>query len=239
MSSIVWPQTPLTGTLRVHAAPSRPLDPGQADELHAALGSFLEALRLRMFPGALATIHGIARGDDGRLDARFDVVELELGALRVLHGMLSYVSVMTAPLATMMAWCEPVGSTPNLFDVDAPLPEHRQRLPFAASFEVGGAGAAPPLSIEVVFARALGDDEKDRFAREILVWVALVHGGYPEAGDPPGSSAMGPVTVRYDDPQTLRLHAEAFLAGDACFVSLAALVMGWASTIPVLSLETE
>ena len=239
MSTIAWPHAAITGTLRVYVAPSRALEPDQADELHAVLGCFLEALRLRMFPGTLATVHGLARGDDGKVDARFDVVELDLGALRVLHGMLSYVSVMVAPLGTMMVWCEPVGSTPNLFDVDAPLPKHRHRLPFEAALAVGGAGASPPLSVEVTFGRALTDDEKDRFERELRVWVALVHGGYPEDGDPQGSSAMGPVTVRYDGSDTLRLHAEAFLAGDACFEPLMALVAGWASTIPVVRLETE
>lgn len=239
MSTTQWPQPTITGTVRVYAAPTRALDPDQADELHAVLGCFLEALRLRMFPGTLATVHGIARGDDGKADARFDVVELELGALRVLYGMLSYFSVMVAPLGTVMAWCEPVGSTPNLFDVDAPVPKHRDGLPFEGSFTVGGAGACPPLSVEVVFGRVLGDEEKDRFDREIRVWVALVHGGYSEDGDPPGSSAMGPVTVRYDDPQTLRLHADAFMAGDASFESLKGLVAGWASTIPVVSVELE
>jgi hypothetical protein len=50
---------------------------------------------------------------------------------------------------------------------------------------------------------------------------------------------MGPITVRYDDPRTLRLHAEVFLAGGGCFESLKALVVHWSTEIPVVSLETE
>ena len=239
MTTAQWPKPAITGTLRVYVVPCEPLDHDQADELHATLEQFLAALRLRMFPGTLAVVHGITRGDDGKADARFDVVELELGALRVLYGMLSYFSVMVAPLGTMMAWLEPVGSTPNLLDVTESVPMHRHRLPFDATFTIDDAGAAPPLSVDVVFGGPLTDDEKKRLDQEIRVWVALVHGGYPEDGDPPGSSAMGPITVRFDDPQTLRLHAEAFLGSTLCFEPLEALVVRWSATMPVISLETK
>ena len=93
--------------------------------------------------------------------------------------------------------------------------------------------------VEVVFADDLGDEDKDRLDRELRVWVTLVHGGYPRSGDPPGSSAIGPLSIRYDDAQTLRLSADAFLAGDECFASLQALLLHWHETTPVLSLETE
>jgi hypothetical protein len=229
----------VTGTIRVYVAPCEPLVTEHADELHAVIESFLAALRLSMFPGKLGHVHDVARGEDGKADARFDVVELELGAFRVLRGMLAYFSLMVAPLGTMMAWCEPVGSTPNLLDTEAPLPVHRGPLPFHASFTVGGGGAAPPLAVEVVFARALTNEEKDQLDMEIRVWAALVQGGYPEADDEPGGSAMGPISVRYDDPLTLRLHAEALLASDACFEPLEALVVHWSATLPVVSLETE
>lgn len=239
MSPINWPQRSISGTVRVYVAPSKALDADQADELHATLDRFLEALRLRMFEGTLTTIHEVARGDDGKADIRFDVVSLELGALRVLHGMLSYFSVMVAPLGTTIAWCEPVGTTPNLFDVDAAWPTFGHPLPYHATFFVDGPGAAPGLVVEVVFGRALTDMEKDQLDHEIRVWASLVNGGYPEDDDPPGSSAIGPLTVRYDDPETLRLHAEGFLGSLSCFESLKALVACWASTIPVVSLETE
>lgn len=239
MTATVHPPTSITGTLRVHVVPCEPLDDGQANELHTTIQRFLDAQRLRMFPGKLGTVHRVERRQDGTVDACFDVTELELGALRVLHGMLSYFSVMVAPLGTVMAWLEPVGSTPNLLDSDAPFPVHRLRLPFDATFTTSGNGAAPPLVVEIVFARALTDEEKDRLDREIRVWTVLVNGGYPQAGDLPGSSAIGPLTVRYDDPQTLRLSAEALLAGDACFESLKALVASWSDTIPVVSLVTE
>lgn len=234
-----WPQPAITGTVRVYVAPCRPLDPDQADALHEVLERFLDALRLRMFPGTLSRLHGITRGDDGKADARFDVVDLDLGAFRVLHGMLSYASVMVAPLGTIMAWCEPVGTTPNLLDARAPLPMYRGLLPFDATFTVGAAGASPPLMVEVVFGRALTEEEQDRLDDEIRVWVALVHGGYPEDGDPTGSSAMGPITVHYDDPGILQLHAEVFLASDSSFESLKALVVHWSTEMPVVSLETE
>ncbi len=233
------PPATITGTIRLYVVPCEPLGSEQADELHAVVGSFLEALRLRMLPGMLGTIHDITRGDDGKVDARFEVVELELGALRVLHGMLAYFSVMVAPLGTMMAWCGPAGSTPNLLDTHAPLPVLRGELPFEVNVMFGAGGAAPPLVVEVVFGRPLTDDEKDRFDREIRVWTALVHGGYPEPNELPGGSAIGPLTVRYDDSQTLRLSAEAFLAGDECFEALKALVVYWSVTVPVVSLETE
>lgn len=231
--------TVITGNLRVYVVPCEPLGTEQSDELHTAFGSFLDVLRLRLFSGTLRAVHCITRGDDGKLDASLDVVELELGALRVLHGMLSYVSVMGAPLGTMMAWLDPVGSTPNLLDSDAPWPAYRGPRPFHATFEAGGTGAAPPLAVEIVFGRTLTNDEKDRLDHEIRVWAALVNGGYPQDGDLPGSSAIGPFTVRYDDPQTLRLHAEALLAGDACFEPLVALVARWSAMLPVVSLATE
>ena len=90
-----------------------------------------------------------------------------------------------------------------------------------------------------VFGRVIADNEKERLERELRIWAGLVKGGYPEDGDPPGSSTMGPVEARYDDPQTLRLHSEALLAGDACFESLKALVVRWASAIPVVRLRIE
>lgn len=233
------PPTTITGTIHVHVVPCEPLDPDQAEELHLVLERFIGALRLQTFPGALRAFHGITHRADAKVDAAFDVVELELGAMRVLHGMLAYFSVMVAPLATTMAWLDPVGSTPNLLDTDAPLPAHRGRLPFDATFSVSGGGAAPPLAVEVVFGRPLATEEKERFDREIRVWAALLQGGYPDSGDLPGSSTIGPLTVRYDDPWTLRGSTEGFFASDSCFEPLKALVVGWAATIPVVSLETE
>lgn len=233
------PRTVISGTVRVYAAPGEPLEDDQAGELSMVIERFLDALRLGMFAGTLERVHFVTRGDDGKVDARFDVVELELGALRVLYGMLTYFSIMVAPLGTVMAWTEPVGSTPNLFDFDAPLPVHRGALPFPTRLELNEAGAAPPLVVDVVFGRALTAEEKGRFDWEIQVWASLVQGGYPEPGDLPGSSAIGPLTVRYDDPQTLRLSAEALLAGEACLEPLKALVAEWAASLPVLSLETE
>jgi hypothetical protein len=235
----VHPPITITGTIHVHVVPCEPLDAERAEELHLVLDRFIGALRLRMFPGALRAFHGITHRADAKVDAAFDVVELEVGALRVLHGMLAYFSVMVAPLATTMAWLDPVGSTPNLLDTDAPLPAHRSRLPFDATFTVGGGGVAPPLAVEVVFGRPVADEEKSRFDQELRVWASLLHGGYPEAGDLPGSSTIGPLTVRYDDPWTLRASTEGFFASDASFEPLKALVVGWVRTIPVVSLETE
>jgi hypothetical protein len=229
------PRPTTSGTVRFYLVPCEPLDTERADALHAVVERFVEALQLRMFPGTLGAVHAIGRGDDGKVDARFDVVELELGAFRVLRGMLVCFSVMVAPLGTMMAWREPAGSTPNLLDTDAPLPVLRGPVPFDATFDLCG-GAMPPLVVEVAFGRALTDDEKDRLDHEIRVWPALVEGGYPEAGVLPDGSPIGRLTVRYDDPQTLRLSAEAFLAGDECFEPLKALVVGWSATIPVVSL---
>jgi hypothetical protein len=231
--------TTITGTVRLHVVPCELLDADQTYELHMVRERFLAALRLRMFPGVLRVAHGITHRPDGKVDAGFDVVELELGAMRVLHGMLSYYSVMVAPLGTTMAWLEPVGSTPNLLETDAPLPRHRGRLPFDATLTATGSGAAPPLVIEVVFGRALTDDEKERLDQEIHAWAALVAGGYPEAGDLPGSSTIAPLLVRYDDPWTLRAGTEALLAGEACLEPLKALVVRWSTTIPVVSLEIE
>jgi hypothetical protein len=234
-----WVPLAITGTIHVYVVPCEPLDGDQADELHAVLARFLGALRLRMFSGTLRVVHGVDRGDDGKAHARFDVVELDLGALRVLHGMLSWFAMMVAPLGTMMAWCEPVGTTPNLFDLDVPLPRHHGPLPFAASFTFGSTGAAPPLVVEVVFGRVLTEEDKERFDREIRLWAALVHGGYPEPGELPGSSTIGPIEVRFGDARTMRVHAEAILAGDACLEPLRALVVGWSASIPVVSLDTE
>lgn len=240
MSTAIKPSRPaIRGTLRIYVVPCEPLEDDQTDELCMVLERFLDAMRLGMFPGTLENIQEITRGDDGKIDARVDVVDLDPGALRVLYGMLAYFSIMVAPLGTMMAWCEPVGTTPNLLDTDSPLPSHRGELPFDATFTIGGAGAAPPLVVEVVFGRALTDEERDRFDWEIQVWAGLLQGGYPEAGDLPGSSTIGPFTVRFDDPQTLRLSAEGFMAGDACFEPLKALVTDWSAIVPVVSLETE
>lgn len=233
------PPTTISGILRIYVAPCQSLDDDQAGELHTVVEQFLDALRLGMFPGRLEAIRGFTRGDDGKLDVRVDVVDLELGALRVLYGMLIYFSIMVAPLGTVMAWVDPVGSTPNLFELDRPFPVHAGALPFDATFAVGDRGASPPLVVEVVFGRALTEDERERFAWEIQVWAALVQGGYPEPGDLPGSSAIGPLAVRCDEPGTLRLRAEAMLAGDACFEPLKALVSEWAASVPVVSLGTE
>lgn len=233
------PNSTISGTVRVYVVPCEPIADDQAGELYMVIERFLDALRLGMFLGTLERVHSVTRGDDGKVDARFDVAELELGALRVLYGTLTYFSIAIAPLGTVMAWTEPVGSTPNLFDFDAPLPVHHGELPFDTRLEISGAGAAHPLVVEVVFGRALTAEEKDRFDWEIQVWASLVQGGYPEPGDLPGSSAIGPLTVRYDGPQTLRLSAEALVAGDACLEPLKALVAEWAAGAPVVSLETE
>lgn len=239
MNTTNWPQPAITGMVRVYVAPSRPLDTGHADLLHAIIGSFLDALRLRMLPGTLLEAHSVVRGDDGKADARLAVANLDLGSLRVLYGMLSHFSVMVAPLGTMIAWCEPPGSTPNLLDVDAPLPGYSTRLPFHATLSIDYPGAAPRLAVEVGFGRALTDEEQNRLGHELRVWVALVHGGYPKDGGPPGSSAMGPIAVRFDAPNTLRFHADAFLASVASFESLKALVVHWSSKIPVMGLDAE
>lgn len=233
------PPINITGTVHVHVVACEPLDSERVEELHAVLEHFVDALRLRMFPGVLRAFHGITHRSDSKVDAAFDVVELEIGALRVLHGMLTYFSVMVAPLARTMAWLDPVGSTPNLLDTDAPPPIYRGPLPFNANFTIASSGAAPPLAVEIVFGHALADEHKNRFDRGLRVWAALVQGGYPEHDDLPGTSTMGPLTIRYDDPWTLRATTEGFMAGDACFEPLKALVAGWAPSIPVVSLETE
>jgi hypothetical protein len=93
--------------------------------------------------------------------------------------------------------------------------------------------------VEVVFGRALTDEEKDRFDQELRIWAALVHGGYPEPGELPGSSTIGPLEVRFDDARTMRARAEAILAGDACLEPLRALVVGWSASVPVVRLATS
>lgn len=228
----------ISGRIHLYVVPREPLELDQAAELHAVLETFLEALRLRMLPGKLVGVHALDRGEDGRIDACLDVEALDLGALRVLCGMLTYFAEMVAPLGTMMAWSASMASAPNLLGTDAPVPEVRDQRPFETTFTRSGRGAAPALVVEVVFGRALTDGEKDRLDTEIRVWAALVQGGYPAPGDLPGSSAIGPLTVRFDDPQTLRLHAEALLAGDTCFEPLAALVTEWSRSLPVVRLET-
>jgi hypothetical protein len=262
MSAARTPPT-LSGTIRLYVKPAAPLGPDEAAELRAVVEHFFEALRVRALPGTMGTVHTLEQKPEGVLDARFDVIEVELGSFRVLHGMLEGFSCSVAPLGGAIAWREPpsdegtvdllaataplvspdAGHEPpphaeNLLTTNAPLPTLGARVPFEVSFSFQG-GAAPPLAIEVVFANPLTDDDKDRLDREIRVWAALVQGGYPLPGDPPGASAMGPFTVRFDDPQTLRLSAESFLAGDECFDSLKALLLRWHTTTPVVSLETE
>lgn len=232
-----WVPLAITGTLHVYVVPVEPLEHDHADALHAVIERFLAALRLRMFPGTLGVVHGIGRGSDGKAHARFDVIELDLGALRVLHGMLSWFAMMVAPLGTVMAWSEPVGSTPNLFDVDVPLPVHRGRLPFPAILALRSTGGTPRLEVELVFGRSLTTSERDRLDRELRTWAALVHGGYPEPGELPGSSTITPITVAFPEPHTLRLHAEAVLAGDACLEPLRALCVRWSASVPVVCIR--
>ena len=253
----------LSGTIHLYVKPTNHLGPDEAAELRAVVEHFFEALRLRALPGTMGTVHALDQKPDGALSARFDVIEIERGAFRVLHGMLEGFSCIVAPLGGALAWREPPSNegtvdllattvplvssdaspeppplAEDLLTTDAPLPLLGARVPFEVSFSFQG-GAAPPLAIEVVFANAVTDDDKDRLDREIRVWAALVQGGYPLPGDPPGASAMGPFTVRFDDAQTLRLSAESFLAGDECFVSLKALLLQWNATTPVVSLGTE
>lgn len=239
MSTVIASSMDITGTINVYVVPCEPLERDQADELYAVLERFLASLRLQMFSGTLRCVHGIARGDDGKVHARFDVTELDLGALRVLHGMLSWFAMMVAPLGTMMAWCEPVGSTPNLFDLDVPLPVHRGPLPFAMISTFGRTSATPSLTVEVRFARALTTNEQHRFTEELQAWAALVFGGYPEPGELPGSSTIAPVSIRLDAPHTLRLYTDAILAGDACLEPLRALVARWSTSVPVACLATR
>lgn len=241
MSTVIAASMAISGTIHVYVVPCEPLDGDQADELHAVIDRFLAALRLGMFPGTLRVAHHTTRGDDGKAHARFDVMELDLGALRVLHGMLNWFAMMVAPLGTLMAWCEPVGSTPNLFDLDVPLPVHRSPLPFAvtSAFDRSTTSATPSLTVGIRFARALTIDEQHRFTHELRLWAALVHGGYPEPGELPGSSTIAPLTIRFDPPHTLRVHADAILAGDACLEPLRALVARWSAWVPVVSLGTS
>lgn len=239
MSTVIASSMAITGTIHVYVVPCEPLDCDHANELHAVIAHFLDALRLGMFPGKLRVAHDTVRGDDGKAHARFDVAELDLGALRVLHGMLNWFAMMVAPLGTMMAWCEPVGSTPNLFDLDVPLPVCRGPLPFAATSKLSCNTATPSLTVEVCFARALTTDEQHRFDQDLRIWAALVHGGYPEPGELPGSSTIAPISVRFDAPHTLRLHSDAILAGDACLEPLRALVVGWSATALVTRLQSE
>lgn len=250
------------GTVHLLVAPQDALVEDDAAELRTIVEQFHEALRLYALPGTLGTVHALEQNADGAVTARFDVSDVEPYVFGVLQGMLSYFSFMVAPLSSTAAWIEtpskPVTvdlhapttkldekqappaepSGPNLLTIDAPLPVPGSDLPFSVDLSLRP-GAAPPLVVEVVFADELGDEDKDRLDRELRVWVALVHGGYPRPGDPPGSSAIGPLSIRYDDAQTLRLSADAFLAGDECFASLQALLLHWHETTPVLSLETE
>ena len=236
MSTVIDSSMAITGTINVYVVPCEPLERDEADELHAIIERFLGAVCLHMFSGTLRCVHAISRGDDGKAHARFDVTELDLGAFRVLHGMLSWFAMMVAPLGTIMAWCEPVGSTPNLFDLDVPLPVHWDPPPFATSVRVTTDSS---LTVEVRFARALTTLEQHRFTEELHGWAALVHGGYPEPGELPGSSTISPISIRLDDPNTLRLHADAILAGDACLEPLRALVACWSTSVPVVHLMTS
>jgi hypothetical protein len=226
-------RSPVTGTVRVYVVPCEPLDSHQTGELHSVMGRFLDALGLGLFPGTLQAVHPVTRGDDGKVDAFFDVTELDPGALRVLYGMLTDFSLTVAPLGTIMAWCGPVGTTPNLFDTDAPMPEYRGGFPFDATITFSDTGSAFPLIVDVVFDRELDAEERHRFEREIRAWAALVHGGYPERGELPGTSTIGPFTVRYEDPRTLCLTVETLQAGAECLEPLKALVVRWSTSVPV------
>lgn len=252
----------INGTVHLQVTPQTALAEDDAAELRTIVEQFHEALRLHVLPGTLGSVHSFEQSTDGAVTARFDVSDVEPYAFRVLKGMLGYFSFMVAPLGLVAAWIEtpsrPITvdlhapttkldaeddhpaepSGPNLLTTDAPLPVAGSDLPFTVDLSLRS-GAAPPLVVEVVFADELDDEDKDRLERELRVWVALVHGGYPRPGDPPGSSAIGPLTIRYDDAQTLRLSADAFFAGDECFASLQALLLHWHETTPVLSLETE
>jgi len=228
------------GTVRLRAVPQAPLDPAEAQQLRIVVEQFLEALRLRALPGTLRDVHAFEQAADGSIEACFDVLDVELGVFRVLYGLLSHFSLIVAPLRSVTAQREsPVlPALGELLGTDAPLPKLHAQPPFPVRISIRP-GAAPPLVVEVVFGKALSDEEKDRLDREIRVWAALVQGGYPRPGDPPGSSALGPFTVRHDDAETLHLSAEAFFAGEECFESLAALLLHWSASIPVVSLETE
>lgn len=253
----------ISGPIHLHVTPKSSLGADDAAALRAVVDHFLEAVRVHALPGTLGVIHKITQTAEGVLNACFDVLAAEPGSFRVLHGMLEGFSLLVAPLRGAVAWREPHATegTVDLLAATAPLPSpvvrpepppHVENLLTAAEplpvlgapvpFDVTlsfRAGAAPPLAIDVVFADPLADDDKDRIDHEIRVWAALVQGGYPRPGDPPGASAMGPFTVRFDDPQTLRLSSDAFLAGDECFESLKALLLHWHATTPVVSLETE
>lgn len=226
-------RSPVTGTIRVYVVPCEPLDPDPAAELCSIVERFLDALRLELFPGTLTAVRSIVQGDDGKVDASFDVTGLDLGALRVLYGMLTDFSMTVAPLGTIMAWCGPVSSAPNLFDTDAPVPAYRGRLPFDATVTFSDTGAAFPLDVEVVFDRELDAEERLRFEREIWAWSALVRGGYPESGELPGTSSIGAFTLRYEGLRALRITVEAFQAGVECLEPLKALVVHWSTSVPV------
>lgn len=228
----------ITGTIRLHVEVANPLESNEATELRSKIENFFESIRLSMFKGRLLTVHNVDQAKDGSLAARFDVEELEAGAFRVLLGMLSYYSMIVAPLSAMTARLESDEHASNLLSESAPIPALEAEPPFEVEISLRN-GVAPPLVVEVEFGQALSDQDKDRLADDIMVWTAVVHGGYPIDDQGPGNSAIGPLTVRYDDRHTLHLSADAFMAHEECFAPLQALLLHWNTDIPVLRLETE
>src|SRR5690606_26231799 len=117
------PPPTISGTIRLHVTPSSPLGADEAAKLRAIVEHFFEALRLRALPGTMGTVHALDQKPPGALDARFDVLEVELGSFRVLHGMLEGFSLLVAPLRTAIAWREPAAkeATVDLLGATAPL----------------------------------------------------------------------------------------------------------------------
>jgi hypothetical protein len=225
-----------TGTIRLQVVPSAPLAPGEEVELKGTVESFFEALRLGLLSGSGGNVHGIQQLDGGAIDARLEVHSVEAGAWLVLHGMLEYFAQMVAPLGSVLLTEERSGLMLPM--TTGPRPICTAPLPFAVDISLRN-DAAPPLVATVTLDRALSDEEKDRLERELRVWIALVHGGYPAADHPPGNSAMGPLSIRFDDSRTLVLDSDAFFAGEECFEPLKALLVQWGKWVPVVSLEIE
>lgn len=168
----------ISGNIALSVGLKDPLEAEHAKELRAIVDDFLAGVRMSLLGGSLLEGHEISQSKEGAIEARFGVKDVDRGAFRVLLGLFKFFEEVFVPLGEMQAHVRGGDTQHNLMTESDPLPTVSQELPFEVDLSIREE-IAPPLVVEVEFGRKLTDAEMDRLEEEMMVWAALVQGGYP------------------------------------------------------------
>jgi hypothetical protein len=226
----------VTGPIRIEVLPKPAADFPHA-ELARFLDDFVRALALDMFAAGKLLAETVSA--PAAHQRTFTVQGVPSHAFRVLDGMLRYFHAVIAPLDS---WVAVAAADPrrSLFTDAEPVPPVTDPPPIPTTGSMASERVAPPLTVELEFARAVPEAEREQMIEDVGAWHALLQGGYPARDFGAGESGTSQPSIRFSHPALLHYHVDFWQADASCFVPLYNLMQRWrAQGRSVIGVELE